>query len=109
MQVLPNDQFWGPSSLQFILIIWLNSNLNIFADDTSLFSEIHDVSLLQIDLNEDLDNINNWVCQWKMSFNPDPSKKAQEKVFPRNVKNVFHPNLTSKNVDVGQICSLKFQ
>ena len=42
-----------------------------------------------------------------MSFNPDPSKKAQQKVFSQNVKNVFHPNLTSKNVDVGQICSQK--
>ena len=40
-----------------------------------------------------------------MSFNTDPSKKAQQKVFTRNVKNVFHPNLTSKNVDAGQICS----
>ena len=29
-------------------------------------------------LNEDLDEIDNWTYHWKMSFNPDPSKKAQE-------------------------------
>ena len=42
-----------------------------------------------------------------MSFNPDPSKKAQQKVFTWKVNNVLHPTLTSKNVDVGQICSQK--
>ena len=46
-----------------------------------LFSVIHDANSSQIDLNEDLDKINNWVYQWKMSFNPDPSKKAQEVIF----------------------------
>ena len=54
----------------------LNSNPKLFADDTSLFYEIHDVSLSQTDLNEDLDKVKNWAYQWKMSFNPDPSKKA---------------------------------
>ena len=58
-----------------------------FADDTSLFSVIHDVNFSHTDLNEDLDKINNWAYQWKMSFNPDPSKKAQEVIFSR--KHVF--------------------
>ena len=40
----------------------LKSNPKLFADDTSLFSVIHDVNLSQIDfdLNKDLDEINNW-------------------------------------------------
>ena len=42
-----------------------------------------------------------------MSFNPDPSKKAQEVIFSRKVNNVLHPPLTFNNVDVGQICSQK--
>ena len=25
--------------------------------------------------------INNYVIQWKMSFNPDPSKQSQEVIF----------------------------
>ena len=72
----------------------LKSNPKLFADDTSLFSVIHDVNSSQIDLNEDLDKINNWAYQWKMSFNPDPSKKAQEVIFSREVNNVLHPPLT---------------
>ena len=41
----------------------LNSNPKLFADDTSLFPEIHDVSLSQFNLNEDLNKINNWAWQ----------------------------------------------
>ena len=33
----------------------LKSNSKLFADDTSLFSVIHDVNTSQIDLNKDLD------------------------------------------------------
>ena len=40
-----------------------------------------------------------------MSFNPDPSKKAQEVIFSRKFNNVLHPPLTFTNVDVGQISS----
>ena len=66
----------------------LKSNPSLFAYDTSLFSVIHDVNSSQIDLNEDLDKIDNWACQRKMSFNPDPSKKAQEVIVSRKVNNV---------------------
>ena len=51
----------------------LKSNPKLFADDTSLFSVIHDVNSSQVDLNKNLDKINNWLYQWKMSFNPYPS------------------------------------
>ena len=39
----------------------------------------------------------------EISFNPDPSKKTQEVIFSRKVKNVFHPPLNFNNVIVGQI------
>ena len=59
------------------------------------------------DVNEDLDKINNGAYQWKISFNADPSKKAQEVTFSRKVNNVLHPPLTFNNVDIGQIRSQK--
>ena len=34
-------------------------------------------------LNSDLEKIFNWAHQWKMSFNPDPKKQAQEVIFSR--------------------------
>ena len=69
---VPQGSILGP--LFFLVYIndlanGLKSNPKLFADDTSLFSVIHDVNLSQIDLNEDLDKINNWAYQWKMSFN----------------------------------------
>ena len=83
MQVFPRINF---GTLLFLVYINdlsndLQSNPKLFADDTSLFSVIHDVNLSQMDYNEDLDKINNWAYQWKTSFSPDPSKKAQEVIF----------------------------
>ena len=44
-------------------------------------------------LNEDLDKIQGWAEQWKMAFNPDPTKQAQEVVFSKKPRESFHPNL----------------
>ena len=44
----------------------------MFADDAPLFSKVKDASLFLSDL--DLETINQWAHQWKMSFNPDPNK-----------------------------------
>ena len=59
----------------------LSSNVKLFADDTLLFSVIHDN-----ELNDDLVKINNWTYQWKMSFNPDFKKQAQKVIFRRKTK-----------------------
>ena len=85
----------------------LKSNPKLFADNTFLFSVIHGVNSSQIDLNEDLDKSSNWVYQWRMSFNPNPSKKAQKVIFSLEVNNVLHPPLAFDNVDGGQIRSQK--
>ena len=52
----------------------LSSYVKLFADDTSLFSVVHDINASARELNDDLKKINKWAFQWKMSFNPDPSK-----------------------------------
>ena len=62
----------------------LSSNTKLFADDTSLFSVIHDSVITTLELNSDLSRIKQWACQWKMSFNPDPNKQAEEVMFPRH-------------------------
>ena len=75
----------------------LSSNAKLFADDTSLFSVIHDVDASANELNNDLYQINKWAFQWKMSFNPDPSKHAQEIILSRKTKKVSHPSLLFNN------------
>ena len=51
----------------------LITNPKLFADDTSLFSIVHDPNAIANDPNSDL-KINDWAYQWKMNFNPDPFK-----------------------------------
>ena len=53
----------------------LANNAKLFSDDTSLFSVIHD-GQTSANLKKDSEMIHNWDFQWKMNFNPDPTKQA---------------------------------
>ena len=53
-------------------------------------------------LSNDLCVISNWAYQWKMSFNPDRSKQAQEVIFSRKTSNQSHPVLTFDNIPVNK-------
>ena len=59
----------------------LNSEVKLFADDTSLFSIANCVNTSASTLNCNLLKIQDWTYQWKMSFNPDLTKQAQEIIF----------------------------
>ena len=77
----------------------LASNPKLFADDTSLFPVVKNVDASDINLNNDLKKIREWEFQWKMNFNPDPIKQAQELIFSRKVQTTNHPPLFfNKNV-----------
>ena len=43
----------------------------------------------------------------KMSFNPDPSKQAQEVIFSRKTKKEYHPPLAFNNKNVSETNSQK--
>ena len=91
---VPQGSVLGP--LFFLMYIndlscGLSSTTKLFADDTSLFSVVHDVTQSTNELNDDLEKISNWAYQWKMSFNPDKSKQAQEVIFSRKTQRVIHP------------------
>ena len=66
------------------------------------FSVIHDVDTSANELNNDLYQINKSDFQWKMSFNPDPSKQAQEIIFSSKTKKICHPLLRFNNSIVSQ-------
>ena len=63
-----------------------------FADGISLFSVAYDISTSASDTNNDLTLISNWAFLWKMSFNLDPCKQAQEIIFSRKKNKVIPPN-----------------
>ena len=58
-------------------------------------------------LNNDLHQVSLWDNKWKMSVNPDPSKQAQEVIFPRYINKVYHSPLLPNNSTVQQISSQK--
>ena len=47
---------------------------------------VHDIDTSTSDLNED-----NWAFKWKMNFNSDPNKQAQEIIFSRKKTASLHP------------------
>ena len=85
----------------------LSSNVKVFADNTSLFSVVHDIHSSASDLNKDLKTINEWAFQWKMSFNSDPNKQAQEVIFTRKSKNKHHTPLMFNKSKVFQSMTQK--
>ena len=61
----------------------LSTNVKLFADDASRFSIVNDANKSFQNPSNDLCAISNWAYQWKMFFNPDRSKQAQEVIFSR--------------------------
>lgn len=70
-----------------------NSLCKIFADNTSLFSEVFDKNTPRVGLNEYLYNISNWIFYSKIQFNSDQrrsknkKKQAQEINYSIKAKN----------------------
>ena len=81
----------------------LQSNPKLFADDTFLFSRIHDITTSAVNLKNDLTKISEWAVQWKINFNPDPSKQAQEFLFSRKTSSKLYPSLNFNDNPVHQV------
>ena len=71
----------------------LSTNVKVFVDGTSLFSVVYNITTSSCDLNYDLNRMNEWGFQWKMSFNLEPSKQAQEVIFTQKLQKKDCPQL----------------
>ena len=85
-----NSRCHGSSSTLPLVLTYINdlpdylqSTVKLFVDDTSLFSTVYDPNISASHLESDLKKISHWAYKWKMTFNPDPSKQAQEVLFSR--------------------------
>ena len=88
---VPQDSVLGP----LLFLICIN---DLFADDTSLFSVVNNIHTNATTLSQYLNVITNWAFQWKIIFNPDLSKQAQEVIFSRKTKKLLHPTLLFNNI-----------
>ena len=62
-----------------------------------IFSLINDPIISADELDNYLANINQWAIQWKMVFNPDPTKQATEILFSSKRREIDHPELRFNN------------
>ena len=93
---VPQGSILGP--LLFLIYINdlsknLKSTVKLFADDTSIFHVAKDPNTSAEILNHDFTGISEWAYRWKMSFNPELSKQAQEVLFSNKVTKTNHPNI----------------
>ena len=103
---VPQGSVLGP--LLFLIYIndledGIKSSIKFFADDTSLFSVVRDPQITAEELNHDLSLINQWANQWKMTFNPDPTKLAEEVLFSYKRQSPQHPPIYFNNNEVKRV------
>ena len=103
---VPQGSVLGP----LLFLIYINdleinikSNIKFFADDTMLFSIVKDPVISANDLNHDLNIIRQWAHQWKMEFNPDPTKQATEVLFSCKKSSPKHPQLLFNGTVVAKV------
>ena len=103
---VPQGYVLGP----LLFLVYINdlernikSNVKFFADDTMLFSLVKDFVTSANDLNHDIDMIYQWAHQWKMEFNPDPTKLTTDIFFSCKKISVNHPQLIFNGSAVIQI------
>ena len=103
---VPQGSVLGP--LLFLVYIndledGIKSSVKFFADDTSLFSVVRNKYVSAEELNHDLTLIKNWAYQWKMCFNPDQTKQAEEILFSQKIKKVDHPPIYFNGIEVKRV------
>ncbi len=102
---VPQGSVLGP----LLFLIYINDIINnvdsqvkLFADDTSLFIIVEDPVTAAKSLNSDLNSISSWSNQWLVNFNP---AKTECLLISRKVNKPTHPPLSFNNVQVTEVDS----
>jgi hypothetical protein len=104
---VPQGSILGP----LLFLIYINdlvkniqSNIRLFADDTSLYIIVDNPVLSSITLQADIDTISSWAKTWLVTFNPT---KSESMVISRKRLKPLHPPLVMNNEQIISISSHK--
>ena len=99
---VPQGSRLGP----LLFIVYMNdianeieSDILIFADDTSLFATGTDPSETAAQINRDLHKISDWSKKWKVTFN---AKKSKDVIFSNKTLNNSPPLNFNNNFIINQ-------
>ena len=103
---VPQGSILGP----LLFLIYINdlpneikSNAKLFADDTSLFTLVKDKNESTSILNNDPLLISKWAYNWKILFNPDPTKPADEVILSKRKITQTHLIISLNNIQVERV------
>ena len=102
---VPQGSVLGP----LLFLVYINdlvngvqSNIRLFADDTTLFITVDNPETAAGQLNRDLDSIKTWADQWLVDFNP-----GKTKAMTITNKNVQHPPLFFDDTELNTVTQHK--
>ena len=84
------------------------TNVKLFPGDTSLFSVLNNANVSASRLNNDLVKIQDWALNWKILFNPNPTKQEKENIFKKKYISGIHPSLSFNNSLIEQTTTQKY-
>ena len=77
--------------------------MKLFADDPSLFAIVKDKDESDNTLNNNIMLAWKGNYNWKMLFNPDPSKQAQELLLSKKKQIQIHATINLNNIQVERV------
>ena len=100
---VPQGSILGP--LLFLIYINdivddINSNIKLFADDTSLYLVVEDPVIAADLVNIDLGKIHQWSLDWLVKFNPN---KTEQLIISRKANPNRHPPGTMNNIQIHDV------
>ena len=78
----------------------INTNIRLFADDTSLYIIVDDPLHSAEILNSDLEKIHHWSRQWLVDFNPN---KTVSLLITNKQRSPFHPVLYMNDMMIEEV------